>query len=301
MPATDLHAAPVARRPGASARAAARRRRAAARRAAEAGQLAGEAAAARPLRRTHRGARPRPRERTGRARAMVATSTPLGIEARPADEAPAAARRLRHGIRPAVAPIRPWGSAGGVLLARADRGSTRCSTPGDRARLPAEALVGRTRLAHVAPLLERLAAGDAPRCSCTRAPAAEPAAPAWSPRSRRTCGGHAGGMAAPVGRVGAAGPSGTEGGAGRCWPAARRCTWSASPPAAARRPPSTTSRAWFDVSSYGPKAVDAMLRVVGVDRLVHGSDRPVVDPPSLAALARLPPRRHPRQPRGASS
>jgi 6-methylsalicylate decarboxylase len=27
-----------------------------------------------------------------------------------------------------------------------------------------------------------------------------------------------------------------------------------------------------------------MLRVVGVDRLVHGSDRPVVDPPSLAAL-----------------
>ena len=42
--------------------------------------------------------------------------------------------------------------------------------------------------------------------------------------------------------------------------------------------------AWFDVSSYGPKAVDAMLRVVGVDRLVLGSDRPVVDPPSLAAL-----------------
>ena len=27
-----------------------------------------------------------------------------------------------------------------------------------------------------------------------------------------------------------------------------------------------------------------MLRVVGVDRLVHGSDRPVVDPPSLATL-----------------
>jgi hypothetical protein len=43
-------------------------------------------------------------------------------------------------------------------------------------------------------------------------------------------------------------------------------------------------RAWFDVSSYGPKAVDATLRVVGVDRLVHGTDRPVVDPPSLAPL-----------------
>jgi hypothetical protein len=43
-------------------------------------------------------------------------------------------------------------------------------------------------------------------------------------------------------------------------------------------------RAWFDVSSYGPQAVDAMLRVVGVDRLVLGSDRPVADPPALSAL-----------------
>ncbi len=42
--------------------------------------------------------------------------------------------------------------------------------------------------------------------------------------------------------------------------------------------------AWFDVSSYGPHAVDAMLRVVGVDRLVLGSDRPIADPPALASL-----------------
>ena len=42
--------------------------------------------------------------------------------------------------------------------------------------------------------------------------------------------------------------------------------------------------AWFDVSSYGPQAVDAMLRTIGVDRLVLGSDRPVADPPALAAL-----------------
>jgi 6-methylsalicylate decarboxylase len=32
---------------------------------------------------------------------------------------------------------------------------------------------------------------------------------------------------------------------------------------------------FLDVSSYGPRAVDAVLREVGVDRLVHGSDRPV--------------------------
>ena len=38
---------------------------------------------------------------------------------------------------------------------------------------------------------------------------------------------------------------------------------------------------FFDVSSYGPRTVDAMLRVVGADRLVHGSDRPVAGrPPS---------------------
>ena len=33
---------------------------------------------------------------------------------------------------------------------------------------------------------------------------------------------------------------------------------------------------FLDVSSYGERAVDAVLREVGVDRLVHGSDRPVI-------------------------
>jgi 6-methylsalicylate decarboxylase len=41
---------------------------------------------------------------------------------------------------------------------------------------------------------------------------------------------------------------------------------------------------FFDTSSYGPKAVDAMLRVVGVDRLLYGSDRPVIEPVALSAL-----------------
>jgi hypothetical protein len=34
---------------------------------------------------------------------------------------------------------------------------------------------------------------------------------------------------------------------------------------------------FLDVSSYGGRAVDALLRDVGVDRLVEGSDRPVAD------------------------
>ncbi len=33
---------------------------------------------------------------------------------------------------------------------------------------------------------------------------------------------------------------------------------------------------FLDSSSYGSRAVDAVIREVGIDRLVHGSDRPVV-------------------------
>jgi hypothetical protein len=38
---------------------------------------------------------------------------------------------------------------------------------------------------------------------------------------------------------------------------------------------------FLEVSSYGARAVDATLREVGVDRLVHGSDRPVSAPVDL--------------------
>lgn len=35
---------------------------------------------------------------------------------------------------------------------------------------------------------------------------------------------------------------------------------------------------FYETSSYGPQALDAMVRVVGVDALVHGSDRPYAVP-----------------------
>ena len=41
---------------------------------------------------------------------------------------------------------------------------------------------------------------------------------------------------------------------------------------------------WFDSSSYGARTLDSMLRMVGVDRLVHGSDRPVVAPTDARVL-----------------
>jgi len=44
-------------------------------------------------------------------------------------------------------------------------------------------------------------------------------------------------------------------------------------------------RVFYETSSYGTRAVDAMVRVVGVDPIVHGSDRPYAEPvdPGLGA------------------
>jgi predicted TIM-barrel fold metal-dependent hydrolase len=39
---------------------------------------------------------------------------------------------------------------------------------------------------------------------------------------------------------------------------------------------------FYDTSSYGTRAVDAIIRVVGVDQIVFGSDRPVAKPPACA-------------------
>jgi len=38
---------------------------------------------------------------------------------------------------------------------------------------------------------------------------------------------------------------------------------------------------FLDVSSYGTRAVDATVRVLGIDALVNGSDRPYAEPPAL--------------------
>jgi hypothetical protein len=47
---------------------------------------------------------------------------------------------------------------------------------------------------------------------------------------------------------------------------------------AALRDPHT----FYDTSSYGPAAIAAMAAAVGHGALVHGSDRPVVDPAPAA-------------------
>src|SRR5436853_515978 len=41
---------------------------------------------------------------------------------------------------------------------------------------------------------------------------------------------------------------------------------------------------FYDTSSYGARAIDAMVRSVGIDQLVHGSDLPVIARPASAPL-----------------
>jgi hypothetical protein len=44
---------------------------------------------------------------------------------------------------------------------------------------------------------------------------------------------------------------------------------------------------YLDISSYGTRAIDATVRVLGIDALVEGSDRPYAEPvlPDLGAAA----------------
>ena len=149
--------------------------------------------------------------------------------------------------------------------------------------LPAAALSGPDRVERLGPVLERLAARRAPMfVHPGPAPAESSRLPAWwAP------------MTAYVSEMQAAWLAWAEWGrpahpdlkvvwamlAGAAPLQAERLAARRGPAAAVHDP-----HAWFDVSSYGPHAVDAMLRVVGVDRLVLGSDRPVADPPALASL-----------------
>jgi predicted TIM-barrel fold metal-dependent hydrolase len=41
---------------------------------------------------------------------------------------------------------------------------------------------------------------------------------------------------------------------------------------------------FYDTSSYGARTIDAVVRCVGIDQLVYGSDRPVVDAGAAAPL-----------------
>jgi 6-methylsalicylate decarboxylase len=214
-------------------------------------------------------------------RIVVAPSTPLGVEALPAREAQPLLDAFHAGVLELGSPFSLWASVP-LAAATADEVAGLLDAGAAGLCLPAEALASPEGLDRVAPLLDALTARDAPLLVHPGPAVADPRVPEWWPA-----------MTSYVAAMQAAWLAWAAW--GRAAHPDLKVVWAMlaggaplhAERLAARGGPAQAvhdDRSWFDVSSYGPRAVDAMLRVVGVDRLVLGSDRPVVEPPSLATL-----------------
>jgi hypothetical protein len=216
----------------------------------------------------------------GVERILLAPSAPLGIESLP--DAQPLLDAFHAGVRELGEPFAAWGS---IALAAPEPDAVDALLDDGAAGLclPATALGGPEPLDRIGPVLERLAARRAPLfVHPGPAPASAARLPAWWPP-----------LTSYVADMQAAWLAWAAW--GRAAHPELKVVWAMLAGGAplhverlaARGGPARAvldDRAWFDVSSYGPRAVDAMLRIVGVDRLVLGTDRPVADSPSLAAL-----------------
>jgi predicted TIM-barrel fold metal-dependent hydrolase len=223
----------------------------------------------------------------GLDRAYVALSSPLGIEALPPDDGRPLLDAWHEGAAALPAELGAWAAPSvsepdpGHLGRLLDRGFV-------GACLPAEALVSASGFDRCGGLLELLEASGAPLLvhpgpgpDTLRVPpidAAAAVAPSWWPAVTRyvaamNAAWHA---FARFGR-----PS---------HPRLRVCfaMLAGLGPLHRERLLARGGRAaadpdvFLDTSSYGPRAVDAMIRELGVDALVYGSDRPVTPPQELA-------------------
>jgi hypothetical protein len=214
----------------------------------------------------------------GLQRVLIAPSSPLGIESLAAGEAEALLDDFHAGVLELGAPFELWA---GLVLAdpTASRVDSLLDAGAVGLSLPAGALGGPAGIEGLGPALERLARRGAPLFVH---PGPAPGEPAWFPA-----------LTAYVAEMSAAWHAWAQWGraahpslhvvfamlAGLAPLHAERLAARGGPSDAVHDPLS-----FFDTSSYGPKAIDAMLRVVGVDRLLYGSDRPVIEPVALAAL-----------------
>ncbi len=224
----------------------------------------------------------------GVQRALLALSSPLGIEALPRDEAAPLLQAHNAGLLALGEPFGVWGAV-----------SLRPADPADVDRLlddgavgvslPAGALSGPGGLDRCGPLLERLERRGAPLFvhpgpgpRDTSPARAEPATPGWWPAMTRyvadmNTAWHA---FAAFGR-----PQHPElrvvfamlaGGA----PLHGERLAARGGPAEALADPLV----FYDTSSYGERTIDAVVRCVGVDQLVYGSDRPIVESTAACPL-----------------
>ncbi len=218
----------------------------------------------------------------GLHRALLAISSPLGIESLPRTEArplvdawndAALALGVPFGVWGAVALDEPDPADVDALL---DRGAVGIS-------LPAGALAGARGLRHAEPLLAALERRDAPlflHPGPAPARTGDAPEPTWWPaltsyvaelQAAWLAFAHWGRPAHPALRVVFAALAGGA-------PLHVERIGVRGGPASAVHDPLL----FYDTSSYGPRALDAAIRVVGLDALVHGSDSPVV------ALERAP-------------
>jgi hypothetical protein len=226
---------------------------------------------------------------SGIDRALLAPSAPLGIETLPEDEARPLLDAWHDAVLDLGPPFAVWGS---IALERPD--------PDDVDRLldrgavglclPAAALATPEALARHGGVLERLERRGAPLF-------VHPGAASAAPTPRRAASGASWWPALTdyVAQVHAAWHAWV--GWGRAWhpdltvlfallaggaPLHHERLAARGGPADAAR----DRRLFYDTSSYGPRTREAVRRAVGVDQLVHGSDRPVLDPAGACSLGR---------------
>jgi predicted TIM-barrel fold metal-dependent hydrolase len=212
----------------------------------------------------------------GLDRALVAPSLPLGIEALPAG----AAAPLLEAYHDGVAALPPqFGAWAAVGLAEPDPAALarllECGFAG--ACVAAGALSGPEGFDRLGPVLETLERRGAPLLVHPGPVQGAAGMPAWWPALTD----YVAAMQAAWHAFGAWGR--------RAHPRLRVCfvMLAGLAPLHRERLVARGGHAvsdpdvFLDVSSYGARAVDAVLREVGVDRLVHGSDRPVGSPADL--------------------
>ncbi|MFG2889666.1 amidohydrolase [Streptomyces sp. NPDC048248] len=220
--------------------------------------------------------------------ALVSLSSPLGIEYLPPREAAPLLAAFHDGALDLPAPFGVWATPC-LSTADPDTRSVRCELERGCAglQLPATALLDAAGWARCAPLLDVAAELDKPLfIHPGAAPPAEDSAPAWWPalvpyvqqlhaswfafrafgRARhpdlRVCFAALAGLAPLHGERLVARGGGRDRGR-------------------------VDHNAFYETSSYGTRAVDALVRAVGIDVVVTGSDRPYARPvlPDLGADA----------------
>jgi hypothetical protein len=221
----------------------------------------------------------------GMRRALLAISSPLGIEALPRGEAESLLAAHNDGLLELGDPFGVWGAVS-LRPPRPDDVDALLDAGAIGISLPAGALAGPDGLDRCGGLLEALERrgapllvhpGPGPWRSWRPQPYAETAAPGWWPAMTR----YVADMNAAWHAFAAFGrPAHSE----------LRVVFAMlaggavlhGERLAARGGPSeavTDPHLFYDTSSYGARAIDAVVRCVGIDQLVYGSDRPVVDAP----------------------